>query len=75
MHLCVSKLTNIGSDNGLLTGRHQAITWTDVGIVFIGPLQTNFDESWIKIHTFSFKNIHLKVGWKMGSHFILASMC
>ena len=61
MHLSISKLTIIGSDNGLLPGRHQAIIWTDVGIVFIGPLETNFNEIWIQIHTFSFKNIHLKV--------------
>ena len=31
MHLCVSKLTMIGSDNGLLPGRRQAIIWTNAG--------------------------------------------
>ena len=30
-HICVSKLTIIGSDNGLLPGR-QAIIWTNAGI-------------------------------------------
>ena len=60
-HVCVGKLTNIGSDNGLLPGWHQAITWTNVGILLIGPLGTNFSEMFIEIHTFSFKKIHLKM--------------
>ena len=41
-HICVSKLTNIGSDNGLSPGRRQAIIWTNAGILLIGPLGTNF---------------------------------
>ena len=40
----VSKLTIIGSDNGLSLGRHQAIIWTDVGILLIQTLGTNFGE-------------------------------
>ena len=44
MHICVSKLTIIGSDNGLLPERHQVIIWTSAGILLIGPLQTNFSE-------------------------------
>ena len=60
-HICVGNLTIIGSDNGLLPGRRQAITWTNVGIVLIGPLGTNFSEMLIEIHTFSFKKIHLKM--------------
>ena len=31
-HICVSKLTTIGSDNGLSPGRRQAIMWTNAGI-------------------------------------------
>ena len=61
MHICVGNLTIIGSDNGLSPGRRQAITWTNVGILLIGPLWTNFSEMLIKIHTFSFKKIHLKM--------------
>ena len=34
-HICVSKLTIIGSDNGLSTGRRQAITWIKAGIFLI----------------------------------------
>ena len=43
-HICVSKLTIIGSDNGLSPGRRQAIIWTNAGILLIGPLGTNFSE-------------------------------
>ena len=60
-HICVSKLTIIGSDNGLSPGRRQAIIWTNAGILLIGPLGTNFNETSIEIHTFSFKKIHLKL--------------
>ena len=41
-HICVSKQTSIGSDNGLSPGRRQAIIWTNAGILLIGPLRTNF---------------------------------
>ena len=44
-------------------GRRLAITWTNVGILLIGPLGTNFSEMLIEIQTFSFKKIH----WKMSS--------
>ena len=42
--ICVSKLTIIGSDNGLSPGRRQAIIRTNAGILLIGPLGTNFSE-------------------------------
>ena len=38
MHICVSKLTIIGSDNGLSHGRRQAIISTNDGILLIGQL-------------------------------------
>ena len=38
-HICVGKLTNIDSDNGLSPERRQAIIWTNVGILLIGPLE------------------------------------
>ena len=59
--ICVSKLTITGSDNGLSPGRHQAIIWTNAGILLIGPLVTNFCEILIGIHIFSFKKMHLKM--------------
>ena len=60
-HICVSKLTIIGSDNGLSPDRRQAIIWTNVGLLLIGPLRTNFSEILIEILTFSFKKMRLKV--------------
>ena len=60
MHICVSELTIIGSDNGLSPGRRQAIIWTNAGILLIGPLATNFSEIVIRIQTFSFTKLYLK---------------
>ena len=60
-HICVGKLTIIGSDNGLSPGRRQAIVWTIAGILQIGPLGTNFSEILIGIQTFSLKKMHLKM--------------
>ena len=60
-HICVGKLTDIGSDNGLSPGRRQAIIWTNGGILLIGPLGTNVSETLIEIYTFSFKKMQLKM--------------
>ena len=60
-HICVGKLTIIGSDNGLASVRRQAIIWTNDGLLLIGPLVTNFSEILIEILTFSFMKMHLKV--------------
>ena len=61
MHICVSKLTIIGSDNGLSPGGRQAIIWTNAGMLVIGSLRTNLSEILIRIQTFSFKKLHLKM--------------
>ena len=61
MHICVSKLTIIASDNGLSPGRRQAITWANDGILLIWPLGTNFSEILVEIQSFSFKKMHLKI--------------
>ena len=60
-HICVGKLTIIGSDNGLSPGRRQAIIWTNAGILLIGPIGTNFNEILIGIQTFSFTKMYLKI--------------
>ena len=60
-HICVNKLTTIGSDNGLSPGWRQAIIWANAGLLLIGPWGTNFYEILIDIHTFSLKKIHLKM--------------
>ena len=61
MHICVSKLTTIGSHNGLSPGRCHAIIWTNPGILLIGHIGTHFSEILIKIYTFSFRKMHLKI--------------
>ena len=60
MHICVSTIVSIGSDNGLSPDWHQAIIWTIAGILSTGPSVTNFNYFFIKIH-FPFKKIHLKM--------------
>ena len=70
-HICVDKITIIGSDNGLLPGRHQAIIWIKYGILLLTHLETNCNEIPIKIHTFSFKKIHLKMSSGKGRPFCL----
>ena len=60
-HKCISKLTIIGTDNGSSPGRRQAIIWNKVGILLIWARETNFSEILIKIYTFSFKKMHLKL--------------
>ena len=65
MHICVSKLTITGSDNGLSPGRRQATIWTNAGILLIRTLGTNLSETLSKILTFSFKKCILK--YRMGN--------
>ena len=60
-HICVGNLTSVGSDNGLSPWRRQAITWTNAGLLLIGPLGTNFSEILFGIQTFSFKKMHFKM--------------
>ena len=60
-HICVRKLTTIGSDNGLSPGRRQATIWTNAGILLILTWGTNFSEILSDIYTFSFKKMHLKM--------------
>ena len=75
-HICVSKSTIIVSDNGLSPDRRQAIIWTNAEILLIGTLGTTFSEILIKINTFSFKKMHLKMSsQEIGGHFVSVSMC
>ena len=60
-YICIGNLTIIGSDNGLSPARRQAIIWTNAGLLFIGPLGTNFSEIVVEIITFSFTKMHLKM--------------
>ena len=78
-HICVSKLIIVGSDNGLSSGRRQAIIWAKAGMLSVGTLGTNFSEILIEIHTFSFRKMHLKLSsarWRRYSvcnHYFLFS--
>ena len=44
-----------------MPGWGQAIIWTNAEILLIGPLETNFDQIFIEIDTFSFKKIDLEM--------------
>ena len=63
-HICISKLTITGSGNGLSPEWHQAIIWTNAGILSIETLGTNFSEILNEIHKFSFKKMYLKMSSK-----------
>ena len=54
-------LAIIGPDNGLSPDRRQAIIWSNAEIFLIEPLGKNFSDIWTEIHTFSFKEIYLKM--------------
>ena len=56
-HICISKLTIIGSDIALSSGQRHDIIWTNGGILLIEPLDTNFSEIFIEIKTFSLMNL------------------
>ena len=60
-HICIGKLSIIGSDNGLSPGRRQTIIRTNAGILLIGPTETNFSEILIEIQIFSIKEMQLKM--------------
>ena len=70
VHICVKKITVIGSDNGFSPDQRQAIIWTNAGILLIGALGTNFGEILIKTNAFSFIKMHLQmlpVKWRQFS--------
>ena len=67
----LTNITIVGSDNGLSPGRRQAIIWINAGIVLIPTLGTNFSEILGKIHSFSFKKMHLKMSSAKGRLFNL----
>ena len=65
-HICVNKIAIIGSDNGLSPERHQAIIWTNAGILLIWPLgaklQWNFNRN---AYIFIRENACENIAWKM----------
>ena len=66
---------SIGSGNGLSPVWHEAITWTNAGLLSIGPLGTNSSEILIKIQNFSLMKMHLKnVVSQIGDHSVQGEM-
>ena len=53
-------LLTVGEDNGFAPGWHQVIIWTNVGILLIWPLGTNFNKIFNR-NSYIFKKIHLKM--------------
>ena len=70
-HICVGKITIIGSDNCLSPGRRQASIWANAGTLLIGPIGTYFSEILTEIYTFSFKKMHLKMSFAKWRPFCL----
>ena len=64
-HVCVSKLTIIGSDDRLLPGRRQAIIWTSAGMLSIGPLGTKKNDVFKMAAILSQPE---SVNWRWGNH-------
>ena len=74
-HICLSKLTVIGSDNGLSPGRCQTIIWTNTAVLLIRTLGTDFIEILYDNRACSFKRMHLKISSAKWRNFVSALMC
>ena len=73
-HICIGDSTIIVSDNGFSPNQRQAIFWTVMGKLLIGPLETNFNEISIEIQIFSFISYISKGPLANGDQFVSASM-
>ena len=73
-HICISKLTMIGSDNGLSPGRRQAIIWTNAWVLLIRTLETKFSEILSEVKIFYSRKSIWKCRLKKGGHIFSASM-
>ena len=70
-HICISNLTIIGSDNGLLCGRHQALSKPMLEYCESDP-SVKF---WLKFVYWHPRNCIWKGHQQNGGHFVSASMC
>ena len=73
-HVCISKSIIIIWNNGLSSGRCQAIIWTKAGLLFIRTSGTNYSEIWNEIHTFSFKRMHLNTSSAWWQQFVFLAL-
>ena len=53
----------------------KAIVWINVGVLSIGSLRTNFNETWIKIQQCSWNKMTLKMHFAKWQPFVSASQC
>ena len=74
-HIYFSKVTIIVPDNGLSPGLHQAIIWTNDGILLILIFGTNFSENFMWNYTFFIRKKCIWKGLQNGGHFAPVSMC
>ena len=73
-HISVSKITTIGSDNGLWPGRSQAIIRPNAGILFIWTLGTDISEILSEIRYFHLRKCTWRCRLRNGRPFVSASM-
>ena len=55
--------------------RRQAIIWTNGGLLLIGPSGTELSQILINIHTFSFRQMHLKMSGKWRPFWVKCLTC
>ena len=60
-HICVSKLSTIGSDNQLLLVRRQGNTWTHDVLSYCWQIRNNCNEMLIKIKQSSNRNMSFRM--------------
>ena len=73
-HICVGKVTIIGSDNGLSPDRRQAIIWTNAGLFSIGSCEHISVKIQSKYHNFHWRKCTWKCRLRNGVHIVSASM-
>ena len=69
-YICISKLTIIGSDNGLSPGRHQAIIWTIARILLMNASSAKWQPSCLGLNELS-ENYSLDNGWLQDSQWAM----
>ena len=69
-HICVSEMGQHWFRYGLLLNRHQAIIWTNAGLLSNGPLGTNCSEVLIKLQNFPSQKCTWKYSLWKSSHFV-----
>ena len=63
----------IGLNYGLSPDQHQTIILTNNGLLFIGPMETNFNEIQINVLPFAYKKMLLRI--QNGGLYVLDSVC